>query len=132
MNFYSSIKNPISDKPNYGIITRQLHVSSVRYDDSAKKDDDDIPPSNEKKEEEEKLETLHTPLVMPSMNALAPQTVPELLPQVPCLAIARNPLFPRFVKMLEITDPKLIELVRRKVHLNVPFVGVFMRKSAER
>lgn len=66
------------------------------------------------------------------MSALAPIQLPDFFPQVPCIAISRNPLFPRFIKMIEITDKRLIELVRRKVHLNMPFVGIFLRKEPER
>lgn len=69
---------------------------------------------------------------MPSMSALAPIQLPDFFPQVPCIAISRNPLFPRFIKMIEITDKRLTELVRRKVHLNMPFVGIFLRKEHER
>ena len=35
-------------------------------------------------------------------NALAPVTVPKWLPEVPVLAMNRNPVFPRFVKMIEV------------------------------
>jgi hypothetical protein len=31
--------------------------------------------------------------------------------------------------MVEVTDKNLIELIRRKVHLNVPWIGIFMRKE---
>ena len=34
-------------------------------------------------------------------HAITPITVPEFFPDVPVLALSRNPLFPRFVKMLE-------------------------------
>ena len=34
---------------------------------------------------------------------LAPMTVPEDWPQVPVIAIKRNPVFPRFIKMIEVS-----------------------------
>ena len=35
-------------------------------------------------------------------HAITPITVPEFFPDVPVLTLSRNPLFPRFVKMLEV------------------------------
>lgn len=40
-------------------------------------------------------------LPVPRHHAIAPVDVPNLFPGVPVLPISRNPLFPRFVKMLE-------------------------------
>ena len=36
-------------------------------------------------------------------HALAPVNIPDNFPEVPILPISRNPLFPRFVKMLEVS-----------------------------
>lgn len=57
--------------------------------------------------------------------------VPEVWPNVPLIAINRNPVFPRFIKLIELSNPILIDLVRRKVKLNQPYVGVFLKKSEE-
>ena len=62
-------------------------------------------------------------------GALTSMTVPEIWPQVPVIAISRNPVFPRFIKIVEITDPNLVSLIRRKVKLNQPYAGVFMKKD---
>lgn len=48
-------------------------------------------------EDEEQLE-----LGPAQHRAIAPVTVPKWLPEVPVLTVTRNPLFPRFVKMLEV------------------------------
>ena len=40
--------------------------------------------------------------VDPDYGALAPVMVPEIFPRVPLLCVHRNPVFPRFVKMLEV------------------------------
>ena len=43
---------------------------------------------------------LITPIV--KQYALAPVSIPERFPEVPVLPISRHPIFPRFVKMLEV------------------------------
>ena len=43
-----------------------------------------------------------TPEFAPSLVALSPMTVPEEWPRVPAIAVRRNPLFPRFIKMIEV------------------------------
>lgn len=40
----------------------------------------------------------------PEYGALAPVMVPEVYPRVPLLCVHRNPVFPRFVKMLEVCN----------------------------
>ena len=40
----------------------------------------------------------------PSQGALAQVVVPDVFPEVPLLPVHRNPVFPRFVKMLEVTE----------------------------
>lgn len=77
--------------------------------------------------------------------------IPEVWPYLPCIATSRNPVFPRFMKILEVSklsniyflsasfylctfkfsDPVLIDLLRRKVRLNQPYVGIFMKKEEE-
>uniref|UniRef100_A0A8D2L8Y7 Lon protease homolog, mitochondrial n=1 Tax=Varanus komodoensis TaxID=61221 RepID=A0A8D2L8Y7_VARKO len=63
------------------------------------------------------------------VTALAPLMVPEHVPHVPLIAVARNPVFPRFIKIIEVKNKKLIELLRRKVSLAQPYAGVFLRKD---
>lgn len=57
--------------------------------------------------------------------------VPEVWPHVPVIAINRNPVFPRFIKLIELSNPILIDLIRRKVKLNQPYVGIFLKKTEE-
>ncbi|XP_065352097.1 lon protease homolog, mitochondrial isoform X1 [Cloeon dipterum] len=58
-------------------------------------------------------------------------TVPEVWPHVPVIAISRNPVFPRFIKMIEISNPFLVDLIRRKVKLNHPYAGIFLKKNED-
>lgn len=60
--------------------------------------------------------------------ALSPTHVPEHFPNVPIIALSANPLYPKFVKLLEINDPHLVKLLRQKIHLKVPYAGVFLKK----
>ncbi|XP_020371186.1 lon protease homolog, mitochondrial isoform X1 [Rhincodon typus] len=65
----------------------------------------------------------------PSMTALSPMIVPDVFPNVPLIAITRNPVFPRFIKIIEVKNKKLMELLRRKVRLAQPYAGVFLKKD---
>ena len=49
----------------------------------------------------------------PSMVALSPMTVPEVWPRVPVIAVRRHPLFPRFIKMIEV----FISSIKMERHL---------------
>lgn len=68
-----------------------------------------------------------------SFNPQLPATVavPEVWPHVPVIAINKNIVFPRFIKLIELTNPELIELIRRKVKLNQPYCGIFLKKQEE-
>ncbi|XP_062554515.1 lon protease homolog, mitochondrial isoform X2 [Armigeres subalbatus] len=68
-----------------------------------------------------------------SFSSQLPATVaiPEVWPHLPVIATKRNPVFPRFMKILEVTNPMLIDLIRRKVKLNQPYAGIFLKKDDE-
>ncbi|XP_059847498.1 lon protease homolog, mitochondrial isoform X1 [Hypanus sabinus] len=65
----------------------------------------------------------------PAMTALSPMIVPDVFPNVPLIAVTRNPVFPRFIKIIEVKNKKLMELLRRKVRLALPYAGVFLKKD---
>ncbi|TMW52625.1 hypothetical protein DOY81_002279 [Sarcophaga bullata] len=86
--------------------------------------------SRNKKEDEDLLEQEQQDFIINKDPQLpATVAVPEVWPHVPLLATKRNPVFPRFMKILEVSNPQLIDLIRRKVKLNQPYVGVFMKKD---
>lgn len=62
-------------------------------------------------------------------TSLTPLNVPEHWPHVPVIAVSRNPVFPRFIKLVELSDASLISLIRRKVKLNQPYAAVFMKRD---
>lgn len=63
------------------------------------------------------------------VGAVTALTVPDIWPQVPVIAVSRNPVFPRFIKMVEVSNPALVDLIRRKVRLNQPYAGVFLKRD---
>ncbi|XP_053147697.1 lon protease homolog, mitochondrial [Hemicordylus capensis] len=65
----------------------------------------------------------------PVVTALAPLMVPEHVPHVPLIAVTKTPVFPRFIKIIEVKNKKLVELLRRKVRLAQPYAGVFLKKD---
>ncbi|KAG9461657.1 hypothetical protein GDO78_016118 [Eleutherodactylus coqui] len=69
------------------------------------------------------------PYAAPVVTALTPLVVPEVFPDVPVIPVSRNPVFPRFVKIIEVKNPNLVALLRRKVRLAQPYAGVFLKKD---
>lgn len=63
------------------------------------------------------------------LRALAPIVIPDVYPKVPVIAVSRQPVFPRFVKLIEIKDEELKQIIRRKLRLNQPYAGVFLKKD---
>ncbi|XP_052280606.1 lon protease homolog, mitochondrial-like isoform X2 [Dreissena polymorpha] len=63
------------------------------------------------------------------MSALTTTTIPDYFPNIPVIAINRNPVFPRFVKLIEVNDKKLVDLIKRKVKLNLPYAGIFLKTN---
>ncbi|XP_058257300.1 lon protease homolog, mitochondrial [Hemibagrus wyckioides] len=63
------------------------------------------------------------------VTALTPMMVPEVFPNVPLIAVTRNPVFPRFIKIIEVKNKQLMDLLRRKVRLAQPYAGVFLKKD---
>ncbi|XP_055383552.1 lon protease homolog, mitochondrial isoform X2 [Condylostylus longicornis] len=57
--------------------------------------------------------------------------IPEVWPHLPLVAIRRTPVFPRFMKIIEVTNPLLIDVIRRKVKLNQPYIGLFLKKDSD-
>ncbi|KAM3938826.1 lon protease homolog, mitochondrial [Leptodactylus fuscus] len=65
----------------------------------------------------------------PVVTALTPLIVPEVFPNVPVIPVSRNPVFPRFVKIIEVKNPNLVAILRRKVRLAQPYAGVFLKRD---
>lgn len=54
----------------------------------------------------------------PQMSALTPMLVPEVFPNVPLIAVNRNPVFPRFIK--------IIEVIHTHTHSNI-YISIYTR-----
>lgn len=128
-----ALKHIPKKRLNSSLFPQHVLYSGLRYDilfsrnfstqksGDGSGDEGGKPPSDEPPEEEP----------TPQTTLPASVVVPEVWPQVPLIAINRNPVFPRFIKLIEITHPALIEIIRRKVRLNQPYAGIFLKKSEE-
>jgi len=56
------------------------------------------------------------------------QNIPDEWPVLPVVAVNRHPVFPKFIKIVEVSDKKLVDIIRRKVKLNQPYCGIFVKK----
>lgn len=120
-----------------GNVIARGYCSKNNNDDDGnnnKKKDGEVKEEQQKdaQENEEHMEGLRS---LPVVNANAPlllpstTTVPDEWPVLPLIAVGRNPVFPRFIKIIELTDLNLVNIVRRKVKLGQPYVGVFLKKD---
>ncbi|XP_017127654.1 lon protease homolog, mitochondrial isoform X1 [Drosophila elegans] len=87
--------------------------------------------SRNRDDSDEDMMENQNPVLMSDRDPQLPATVavPDVWPHVPLLAMRKNPLFPRFMKIVEVSNPIIMDLLRRKVKLNQPYVGVFLKKS---
>uniref|UniRef100_A0A914ZSH4 Lon protease homolog, mitochondrial n=1 Tax=Parascaris univalens TaxID=6257 RepID=A0A914ZSH4_PARUN len=70
--------------------------------------------------------------ILASSGSMSTITVPENWPIVPIIAVNRYPLFPGFIKKVDIVkDEPLKDLLRRKVKMRQPYVGVFVKRDDE-
>ncbi|XP_053684169.1 lon protease homolog, mitochondrial isoform X2 [Sabethes cyaneus] len=97
-------------------VSYSVNIVSSRTFSSKRDQDDD--------EQDADSEPVSFPSQLPATVA-----IPEVWPHLPVIAAKRNPVFPRFMKILEITNPMLIDLIRRKVKLNQPYAGIFLKKD---
>ncbi|ODM97770.1 Lon protease, mitochondrial [Orchesella cincta] len=82
-------------------------------------------------QEENDQEVTMRPVSAPNQALLLPSTttVPDEWPILPLVAVNRNPVFPRFIKIIELADQNLGNIIRRKVKMGHPYVGVFLKKD---
>ena len=107
-----------------------------KNDDDGHDDDDDDPVKKAAKGAEPRVlekdvaeDDYHEKPPIPQTSLPSTITVPDVWPQMPVVAISRNPVFPRFIKIIELSEPRIVELVRKKVRLGQPYVGVFLKRN---
>ena len=92
------------------LITQRYQIASIyqcRLYSSKK--DEEVPPIEEVEEVEPPTDFIHT-------NLPTTVAIPEVWPYLPCIAVNRNPVFPRFMKILEV----------RKQHYNPFWIFLLM------
>lgn len=116
---------PVHTRPRWGYVTASgRFFSTNRLGNDGSGDDEGV--QNRQGTVRENSDEYSTHHSLP-----ATVVVPEVWPHLPLIAISRNPVFPRFIKLIEIKNPALIDLIRRKVKLNQPYVGVFLKAKEE-
>ncbi|EPB75174.1 endopeptidase La [Ancylostoma ceylanicum] len=66
------------------------------------------------------------------ISGMSTINVPDVFPIVPLLAINRYPLFPGFIKKVDIVkDDALKQVIRNRIALKQPYVGVFVKQDDE-
>lgn len=80
-------------------------IGQLRFYSNKKDEDEDIEVVAEAEIADNPSEFIHTHLP-------ATVAVPEIFPYVPCVAVSRSPVFPRFMKIIELSEPVLMNLIR--------------------
>lgn len=95
--------------------------------DSSGDDDDTLPPVNwsdsDWSDDEFFADARKTDLALPN-------AVPDIFPKVPLIAL-KYPIFPKFSKIIAVSDPKLIQRLEWSVASSTPYAGVFVLKDTE-
>ncbi|XP_052795556.1 lon protease homolog, mitochondrial-like isoform X2 [Mya arenaria] len=113
---------------NNGGVAFYSSSASSAGDQGSDGDGEDKPESSaDDSENVAEEEASEQPVMNYNMAALTTTTIPDYFPNIPVIAINRNPVFPRFIKMIEVNDKKLCELIKRKVKLNLPYAGIFLK-----
>ncbi|VDO22423.1 unnamed protein product [Brugia timori] len=112
---------------------RRPIITSHRFysnpNESGKDDDDDDKISSDTKNKDTAIVEQVEDMLGGPMSTI---TVPEVWPIVPIIAISRKPLFPGFITRVTVAKDEILkELLRRKVRMRQPYVGVFMKKDPE-
>lgn len=64
-----------------------------------------------------------------STSLVGPAVIPDEYPEVLVLPVSRNPVFPKFFRVLEISDKGLMAAVKKRVKLGQPYAGAFLKRD---
>ena len=62
-------------------------------------------------------------------SLMGPPKFPDSVPDVLVIPVSRNPLFPNFIRVAEISDQRLIAKIKLRVRAGHPYAGAFLRKD---
>ncbi|KAL6730952.1 hypothetical protein Aduo_001869 [Ancylostoma duodenale] len=105
-----------------------FRVTQTRLFSSSSSGDGENPASPE-----DDAASLETAIVEGSdISGMSTINIPDVFPIVPLLAINRYPLFPGFIKKVDIVkDDALKQVIRNRIALKQPYVGVFVKQDDE-
>lgn len=109
----------------FGPINPQRYYSASSYDDF----DNNFLDSDSDSDDDGLEQFMAAQRQKSKKNRLpAIDTIPDYYPKVPIL-VSAYPLFPKFMKVFEVTEPELMKLIKLKVTINQPYIGVFTPKK---
>lgn len=113
-----------------GLINSQRYYSASRYDDF---EDSDYYDSDSDTDSDKMAGLISSKLRRAAQKNRLPaiETIPEYYPKVPII-LTGYPLFPKFMKVFEVTEPGLMRLIKLKVNINQPYISVFTPKNSSR
>lgn len=116
---YQSWRNYSARKPSNN---NNNPASAGSNDDNHLYEDDDFDVYSSDDDNDEKKEAVN------KWGVPSTTTVPDHFPRVPII-VTHYPVFPKFMKVFEVSDPKLIKLLEYKLSIGQPYAGVFVRKA---
>jgi hypothetical protein len=115
------------DRPSH-VQRGQVRAFSSDGDEGGEGSEESHEVHAEIEEEEENLTDLIPHPSSSRGGSLSDIAVPDDFPEVPLISLSRHPLFPKFVKLLEISDQGLMEIIRRRCRLSQPYAGAFFKE----
>ena len=56
-------------------------------------------------------------------------SIPRDVPVVPIIGTTSTPIFPKFIRIIEISDPKQRKLILKNVSMKFPYAGIFVHRD---
>eukprot|EP00730_Choanoeca_flexa_P020270 TRINITY_DN9909_c0_g1_i2.p1 TRINITY_DN9909_c0_g1~~TRINITY_DN9909_c0_g1_i2.p1 ORF type:complete len:953 (+),score=260.68 TRINITY_DN9909_c0_g1_i2:119-2977(+) len=117
----------ISDESHEDLEARMSKEN--RVDETEQHDDDDGPRVHHFNQNKGDLgEPEEIQLDATAAHLVGPVQPPAFWPEAVVLPLARHPVFPKFVRMIEITDKAMVDRIQQLRRARHPFVGAFLLK----
>ncbi|KAI6653314.1 Lon protease-like protein, mitochondrial-like [Oopsacas minuta] len=128
LKFHNSLVAINSNKSTNHILTRNNHLTNEQYRIYGKRLCRYMSDTSDDQSKEDIVVVESKPLVG-SGESLQPIKIPDVFPEVPIIILDRNPVFPKFIRMVEISEPNLVKILRAKLRIRQPYAGAFLRKD---